>query len=83
MKREIPVPVVIAGIVLVLALAGFAMLKVMSGPPEFAPPKTSKTIPKYIWDGMNPQMQSKMKQDGYEPGDVQPSGQPQRSAVNR
>lgn len=75
MKNTIPVPAVIGAIVVVLLVAGFFIMR--SGTTqEFPAPKTEKVIPQYVWDTMTPEMQGKMKSEGYTVGDVKGNGQP-------
>jgi hypothetical protein len=82
MKREVPTGAIVVAAVVVVLVVGGLFWRGIQGPPEFKAPPTSKVIPKYIWDGMKPDQQAKMKEQGYEPGDVKPSG-PQASPVKR
>ncbi len=72
MKRPIPIPAVVATVVVLLALAGFFLYRGAGATAEFPAPATGKTIPRYVWDGMTPDMRAKMKAEGYEVGDVKP-----------
>jgi hypothetical protein len=63
MKKEIPMPVIVAAIVLIVAVGGFFLLRA-GNTQEFAPPKVEQTIPKYIFDQMSKADQDKMLADG-------------------
>jgi len=76
MKQSIPAGVFIAIAAVVLVIAVGLVWRGSQGPPEFQSPKTTKTIPQYVWDKMTPSMRDQMKSKGYEPGNVAPSGQP-------
>ncbi len=73
MKKEISKPAVYGIVAVVVALAVFVFMKFGTGSaPEFQAPPTSKVIPQYVWDSMDPSMRSKMESEGYKVGDVQP-----------
>ena len=65
MKKELPVPLIVVTVVAAASLAAFLLFRSAAGPAEFSPPKMEKTIPKYIFDGMTPQMQQQMRAEGY------------------
>lgn len=73
--------IVAVAVVVLLAIVGLYW-RAVQGPPEFKAPVTSKVIPRYVWDGMKPEQQSKLKEQGYQPGDVQATG-PAVSPVKR
>lgn len=69
-------PAIVGTVVAGLALIGFLFVRAGSGTAEFEAPKTEKVIPKYVWDGMNPQMRQQMEAQGYRVSDASPKGQP-------
>jgi hypothetical protein len=76
MKQTIPTGVFIAVAAVVLLIAAGVVWRGMQGAPEFKAPKTSKIVPNYVWDKLPQAEREKEKAEGYQPGDVQPTGQP-------
>jgi hypothetical protein len=68
MKNEIPKPVAIAIIALLVGGAAFGIFRATSGPAELPRPENvSKVIPNYIWDTMDAAAQDNSRKAGFIP----------------
>jgi hypothetical protein len=64
MKKQLPMPLVIGIIAVVVVLGGFAIFKAVQGPGELPAPKIKvgdKAVPDYV-KGMSPEMQKMVEE---------------------
>lgn len=64
MKKQIPVPVIVAAIVLILAVAAFFLFQA-GNTQTFPAPDVPKEVPKYIYDAMPQAEKDRLTREGY------------------
>ena len=78
MKKPLPMPAIIAAVVVVLAGIIFGIMKVNAGTAEFEKPKVAPGIPDYIKAKMSPDALKKLEEQGVDTSvnAAPPTGQP-------
>lgn len=81
MKKEIPMPLVVAIVVLVVAVGGFFFVRGLQGPPEFEPVPLGTKTPEHIKAALSPEDRAEIERMEREAGLTEESA-PQQPTQN-